>query len=221
MGKTRRFWLVLGSGVLACVLVAALFGSAALANSNDASLGQTFIDRLATRLGITSDELTTAVKDTQLEMLDEAVTSGRLTQQQADTLRQRIESGDDLPGFGFGPGFGHAGQREGRGLAGCINLDTVAQTLGLTTAELRSELESGSTLSEIITAHGQTVESVVNALVAEARSRLDEAVAAGQITQEQADALLAELPARLTDMIQNGLPAFNGHHWRVRGWETT
>jgi polyhydroxyalkanoate synthesis regulator phasin len=217
----RRLWLALGSGAIGMLLAVTLLGGAVLAADEEgAAPGQTFVDRLASRLGITSDELTSAVKDTQIEMLDQAVADGRLSQEQADAMQERIQSAEGITGFSFGPGFGRGGPR-GMGMAGCVSLDTLADTLGLTTAEVRAQLQAGVTLSEIITAQGQTVEAVVHALVAEAQAHLNEAVAAGRITQEQADSMLTELPARLTEMVESGMPAFRipGHH--IRGGQTS
>jgi ABC-type transporter Mla subunit MlaD len=87
-----------------------------------------------------------------------------------------------------------------------INLATIASELGMSTDELRDELAAGATLSDVIAAHGSTVDEIVTALVTEAEGELDEAVANGSLTQEQADQILANLPERLTQMIESGMP---------------
>jgi hypothetical protein len=92
--------------------------------------------------------------------------------------------------------------------AGPINfgLESIADTLGITTGELQAELESGSTLSEIITAHGSSVDAVVDALMADTETELAEAVENGDLSQEQADRMLENMPERLTRLIEGGFP---------------
>lgn len=201
-GGARR-WLA--GGLVGVALGALLLGGTAFAqtDSSGTDLRQTFIDRLASKLGIASDDLETAITDTQVEMIDEALADGRLTQRQADVLRERAASGDGL--FRMRPEFGMRAMH-----ALDINLATIASELGMTTEELRAELQDGSTLSEIIIAHSSTVDAVVEALVANAETQLNEAVANGNLTQAQADQILTNLPDRLTQMIENGFPGLCG-----------
>lgn len=186
------------------MLGAILLGGTAFAqtDTDGADLGQSFIDRLAGKLGMSSDELETTIKETQAEVVDDAVANGRLTEEQGAVLKERIESNDGVVRLLPGPrGLGMHAFRQLD-----INLATIASELGMTTDELRTELASGSTLSEVITAHGSTVDAVVTALVADAETELAEAVANGNLTQERADQILANLPDRLTRMIESGLP---------------
>ena len=55
------------------------------------------------------------------------------------------------------------------------------------------------------------MQTVIDAMVAEAKTRLDEKVAAGELTQEEADQKLAELTERITDSVNNGMPARGDH----------
>jgi polyhydroxyalkanoate synthesis regulator phasin len=205
-----RSWVA--GGMLGIALGAMLLGGTAVAQSDtDGGLGQSFIDRLAEKLGMTPDELETTIKETQDEAIDDAVADGRLTEEQGTALKERVDSGSGI--FRMMPERHAFGMHAFRQLD--INLATIASELGMTTDELRDELAAGSTLSEVISAHGSTVEVIVTALVAEAESELDEAVANGNLTQEQADEMLANLPERLTQMIESGLPGgcerrFNG-----------
>jgi len=69
-----------------------------------------YLQKLAGKLGVSVDALTAAIKATNLEILDEKVASGDLTQEQADAARTRIENGDG-PLFGIGgpkPGADHS-----------------------------------------------------------------------------------------------------------------
>ena len=202
--KPSAFRRWIAGGMLGLALCAVLLGGTAFAQSDDGGtdLGQSFIDRLAEKLGMTPDELETTIKETQTEVIDDAVADGRLTEEQSEALKERVESGPGLfrtmparPAFGM-HAFGHLD----------IGLATIASELGMTTEELRDELAAGATLNDVITEHGSTVEEIVTALVAEAEAELGEAVANGNLTQEQADRILENLPERLTEMIESGLP---------------
>lgn len=196
MKSKRTLWGWIGGGALGFALCAALLGGSALAatGSSPTNLGQAFIDKLAQNLGISSADLQTRIKASGDSTVDDAVTSGQLTQAQGDQLKQRIDSGGGV--FDFGRGFGRGG---------CgVDIDTLASTLGLTTADLRTQLEAGTKLTDIITAQGKTVDGVVTALVASAKTKLDASVTAGDMTQAQEDQLLTSLPARLTDMVNSG-----------------
>ena len=81
---------------------------------------------------------------------------------------------------------------------------------GLTSEALRTALRGGATLGELIEANGQSVDAFVAASVAEAQTRLDEAVASGRITHEQADERAAELEANITARLNGTFEGRNG-----------
>jgi polyhydroxyalkanoate synthesis regulator phasin len=210
-------WGWLGGGVLGFALCAALLGGTAFAASSATStdLGQAFIDKLAQNLGISSADLQTKIKESGDATVDDAVTNGQLTQEQGDRLKQRFDSGAGV--FDFGRAFGMG---PGCGLG--MDLDTLASTLGLTTDQLQTQLRAGTSLTDIITNQGKTVDEVVTALVAAQKTTLDQAVTDGKLTQAQEDQILNDLPARLTDMIDNG--HFGGRHggpWGMPGDQAT
>ena len=145
-----------------------------------------------------------------------AVTAGRLSQADADRLTASLkEHVTEMvnntvgprggPGRGFGFGFGH-----GRGHGGLFGgLDAAASYLGLTEEQLRTELMSGKTLADVAKAKGKPVDGLVDALTADAKKRLDAAVAAGRITKADADKALAEMKQRVTDRV-NGVRGPDG-----------
>ena len=63
------------------------------------------------------------------------------------------------------------------------------------------ELRSGKSVAEIATAHGKTVDGLVDAMVAPAKARLDKAVERGRLTRERADQILD----RLTDGVEKAV----------------
>jgi AraC-like DNA-binding protein len=191
----RNHKLVLGIGVL----LAAAGGGVAVAASDSttpAEENQAILEDAAKQLGISPGKLSAALKRALGHRIDEAVTAGRLTQAEADALRQRLES-EDFPLFGgLHRGFGHF----------LGKLDAAAEYLGLTESQLRSELAGGKSLAQIAEDHGKPVDGLVDALVAAAKERLDTAVSAGRLTQAQADEMLDHLRDRIASMVQGTLP---------------
>ncbi len=175
---------------------------------------QAFLDDAAKRLDVTPAELEAALQGAYGARIDAAVAAGKLTKDQADAMKQRSKEGG-LPLFGGGRpggfGDGHHGGPGGR--RGPV-LGTTATYLGLTEAELRTQLESGKSLAEIAKAQGKSAAGLKAELKAELEQKLDAAVKAGRITKAQADEMLSRMTERLDDMIE-GKPGVGGHHG---GW---
>jgi uncharacterized protein YidB (DUF937 family) len=193
--------------ILAAALLVVGGGGAAIAASQDSSSpGRAFLDSVAKHLGISSEELDDAIKAAALERVDAALAEGRITQEQADRLKERIESGELPP---FGPFFGPmGGPFEHGGLPPLPlfgeRLDAAADYLGLTEAELREKLNDGQTLAEIAEAEGKSVDGLKQALVDAAKAKLDQLVRDGELTQEQADAMLERLKEHVDELVENG-----------------
>ena len=60
-----------------------------------------YLEKLAANLGVDVQKLKDAIKTTNLQVLDEKVADGSVTQEQADKMRERIEEGG---AFFFGMG---------------------------------------------------------------------------------------------------------------------
>jgi hypothetical protein len=190
----KKLKLKVGAGVAAAAAVAG--GGAAIAadrlgSSNDS---QAIVNDAAKQLGVTPSALTAALKKALENRIDAAVAAGRLTKEQGDELKQRIESGD-LPLF-FGP---RGGPHEHFG-----ELDAAASYLGLTEAQLDEQLDSGKTLAQVAKDRGKSVDGLIQALVDAATKRLDADVAAGRLTKAQEQQILSGLKQRITDFV-NGM----------------
>jgi hypothetical protein len=162
---------------------------------------QAIVNDAAAQLGVQPQALSNALKKALENRVDAAVADGRLTKEQGDALKQRIESGK-APLF-FGPGFGGPH----RGHLG--DLEAAASYLGLTEDQLRTQLQSGKTLADVAKAQGKSVDGLIDALVADAKEHLDDAVADGRLTKAQEDQILADLKQRITDRVNGKLPQFN------------
>ena len=157
------------------------------------------VNDAAKQLGVQPQALSDALKKALENRVDDAVAQGRLTKEQGDALKQRIESGD-VPLFAGPRGF--HGDHHGFGR----DLDAAASYLGVTESDLRTQLESGKTLADVATAHGKSVDGLVDALVADFKQHLDRAVAAGRLTRADADQVLADVRQRVTDRVNGKAP---------------
>jgi hypothetical protein len=144
---------------------------------------ENFLDRLAENLGISREELDSTIDETQIELIHEAVAEGRLDEEKAAELKERIENGEPVFPFFPGPGPHHGPFFPGiRWL-----LDSAAELLGLEKDALLEQMHEGNSLAEIAEAQGMDVEQLKTDLLAAAKEHLDEKVAEGELTQERAD----------------------------------
>lgn len=231
-----RNWAV--AGVAACAIAVA-GGGAVLAQSGDEG-GDSFLDRVAQKLGVQSEDLQDAIRDTRNEDIDAAVADGRLTQEQADRLKEKLDSigeGDFEHGSGlgpFGPGpfggplpippgdfefhgkpFGPRGDGPGFhfgfGFGLPESIDDLASFLGISTDQLREELAAdGATLATVAEAHGKSRDELKDFIAGHIQERLDQAVADGNLTQEMADEIREKLDDGLEAMI-DGRFGVGGH----------
>ena len=87
----------------------------------------------------------------------------------------------------------------------------IADYLGLTAAELRTQLQAGKTLAQVATAQGKTVSGLEDAIVAGAKTHLDADVAAGKLTAAQEATILADITSHVADMVNHTGPPAGGH----------
>lgn len=161
---------------------------------------QAIVSDAANQLGVQPKALSDALKTAFENRIDAAVEAGRLTKEQGQTLKQRIESGG-LPFFAGPPpgghfGFGPFGEQ----------LGAAASYFGVTESELQSELRDGKSLAQVAKNHDKSVDGLVQALVDNAKTKLDAAVKAGHLTQDEADAMLGDLKERISDLVNGRFP---------------
>jgi polyhydroxyalkanoate synthesis regulator phasin len=199
---TRRKKLTFAAGAAGVALLVAGLGAAgavaASRMSSPSEESKAVIDDAASQLGIEPSALSDALKQALKNRVDEAVEAGRITKEQADELKARIDADEYPLLFGHGrPGFG------GRHVHLEV-LSTAASYLGLTEAELRDELQD-KTLAEIAKSKGKSVSGLVQQLVATQTKRIDEAVADGRLTDDQATELKADLQKHMEALVNGEL----------------
>jgi hypothetical protein len=80
-------------------------------------------------------------------------------------------------------------------------LQLAATYLGMTVADLQTDLKAGKTLADEATAKGKTVDGLVQALLAPLKTDLDARVTAGDITAAQETAVLNRETTHLTNLV--------------------
>ena len=118
--------------------------------------------------------------------LQTLVDDGTLTSSQLDAVVTALEAA--RPMGGGQEGGGHDGQNHGgaRGEKRQERLTTAAEAIGITADELKTAIEGGQTIAQVAEANGKTVQSVIDALVAQATT---------------------DLTQRITDMVNGVKPA--------------
>jgi polyhydroxyalkanoate synthesis regulator phasin len=219
----KRFWKLAGIAMGVAILGAAALGAVAYAQDDDGSpfdFRARFREALASALGVTVEEYDAAVDQAQEQVVDEAVSEGWLTEEQAELMQWRM---DQAPGFRMpGPGKGHGMLGRGMGIGGDNLLSVAADELGMSLTELLTELQDGKSIADVAATQGVDPQTIVSSYLAELQEDMDEAVAEGRITQNQADHMLQQAEERATNQVENiwevGPHGFDGRRGGGRGF---
>jgi len=137
--------------LLALVILTGSVAGLAFAQSNSNQKGdlyQDFVSKLAANLGLEQSKVATALKDTQKQMLDEAVQKGTISREQADKLAASNN-------FCW---FCNQG-KEGKFKKNAVEKSKyMSDVLGITPEQLKAELQSGKTMEQIVSERGMTME---------------------------------------------------------------
>ncbi len=203
MPLTIKRKLAIGGAVVAA---ASLAGGAYAASSSTTYPRQAFLNDVAKRLNVSPTELSSALKGAYQDQLDAAVKAGKLTQAQANAIKQRIAQ---RKGASVGPlGFGHRGVFGPRAGIRAGLVGGAAKYLGLTDAQLIAQLRSGKSLAEIASAQHKPLPGLGSTLKADLKTRLDKAVSAKVLTSGQEQKILSRLDQRLNTLVnRKGLHA--------------
>ena len=196
--KLNRWIVVPAAGLAAVIIgVAAVEAAPSPSASPNASknYAQVFVDKLAGILHLTPAQTQDALKQAQLQTVDQMLADGKITKAQADAMKARINAGQGLGAIG---GFGRhgGGFKADRTLMKDLmtaELNAVASALHMSTADLQSALRSGKSLNDLETQQKVNDSAVKAAMKSAAKGVLDKAVKAGTVTQAQADSILSKV----------------------------
>jgi hypothetical protein len=185
-----------GAGVLAADVLtpaSSFLGIPVSTLTADLKGGKTLAQE-ATAKGKTADDLIAAIVTAQTKVFDAENAAGWITDAQETSLLAQFKT-DVTKLVNVGPPVPPA-QRPGL-------LQTASDYIGISVSDIQSGLNAGKSLGQIATDNGKTVDGLVTALTAQAKSNLDAAVTAGKITAAQEQTILSDLTAKVTDLVNN------------------
>jgi len=138
-------------------------------------------------------------KKTTNQVIDDRLASGQITPTQAQAAHDRV---NNSPGDCTAIGQGGTGaiQQAAQHLRK-VELQAVAQKLGLSEKDLVQELRGGKSLAQVAQAHNVSRDDLKITMRAALKTTLDQAVQAGKLTQPQADKALAAFDTRADKII--------------------
>lgn len=167
--------------------------------ANKLELRDDFLDRLATELGVSREQLDSAMQNVSLDLVDEAVADGRITEDEATHIREAIENGK-IPFFGIHK-FRHNGHFP------LVHFGEVAEFLGVEPADIHQALEDGQSLAQVAEANGKSRDELQAFLMDEVDEYVTQALENGRITEERAAEIRENSSARIDELIdREGLP---------------
>lgn len=203
----KRMIALVGGLSMALLLAVAAVGASGASAANTAT-GTNFLSKLAANLGIGQDQLTSAVKQTNLQLIDETVAAGTMTADQAQAARDRVNNSTDGGGFGIRSGGGMGGGKGGdRGGFGGGKLDEATATyFGITTDQLHQDLASAGSLQGVAAKYGKDTDAGKAGLKAALETALRQ-----QLTDQGVDT--ATIDQRVAAFDQN----FDQYYTQTRG----
>jgi hypothetical protein len=190
-----------GGPIFADVLTpsASFLGLSVSTLASDLNGGKTLAQE-ATAKGKTASDLINAIVAAQKTNLDNQKAAGWITADQETALLQHYT--DEVTELvNNGPGVPPGGGRPGGVLS------TAATFLGMSVSDVQSALKSGKTLADLATSKGKSVSDLVNALIAPAKTNLDQAVKDGKITSAQEQTIVTSLTTRVTNLVNGTKPS--------------
>jgi hypothetical protein len=183
--------------------LAAVVSGQSTNTQNNGGAHTDYLSAAATYIGITTDQLRTEL-GTDKSLADVAVAHGKTR----DGLIQALVASDQTSISTFVDQKG-VGAQHGPGDRGVIGdqLSVAATYLGTTTADLRTKIQAGQTLSQIAAAtSGKSRDGLVAALTADAKVKIAAAQTAGTITADQATQLTNDLATKITNFVDTNRP---------------
>jgi hypothetical protein len=189
-------------------------GGAIAAEKGSSSNSQSFLSRVADHLGISTEKLEDATKAAAIDQVEADLKAGKITEAQADELKARIRQGNAPFLFGGPHRFGGPGRLHHAPFG---HLSAAADYLGLTVPALLEKLSSGQSLADVARAQDKSVDGLKEAMVADAKERLDQAVENGMLTEAQAKEALSAIEDKIDDLVNGNLRFRGRHDFRWRG----
>ena len=234
----KRFLIIGGSSLLLLlgILVGAVYGSARVANANAGSTTSTastsavstsgssassatntycsqFQKDFANKLGVSSSKLQSAESSAASDTIDQMVKDGKLTKAQADQIKARLGDATNCQFQGNSGNPGNVNMQKLQQYLVAAEAQ-VAKGLGISSADLTSQLQAGKSLHDIAAAHKVSDTQLKTLLNNAIQSELKAAVSAGDVTQSEADMVTKQISSNPMFLDQ----LINGHKGQQGGY---
>ncbi len=173
-----------------------------------------FAQSFAQHLGVSEEALNAAYHEALVETAAKAVQDGKLTQAEADGIVAKLNNG----GVGTLVTLADATRIKNRDPR-LEQFDTdfrqnlfpnaVANGLGISADELKTELGAGKSIADIASAHNLDLAQVKQATLAALKAELDKAVQAGQLQQNEDDGIYGKIQMGFDDIASRPNPFGN------------
>jgi polyhydroxyalkanoate synthesis regulator phasin len=142
---------------------------------------------LATEKGITDDQIKEYMLSERTKHIDDAVTDGKITTEQAEEAKTKISESSanwnaNDENNGMMKGFMNTRHDSSHGV-----LTSLLKEQGVTDDEIQSALDSDKSLYDLATEKGITDDQIKEYMITEGTKRIDDAVTNGKMTAEQAE----------------------------------
>ena len=184
------------------LMVAGLIAAISMGSVGVAEAASKSIHSVSKATTISSSTPSVTQVDPDAAVLAKLVTAGTITQAQSTAILAALQAahaaahpqmGDGNGGPGFGPGVNVQ-----------EDLTVITTTLGITSAQLQTDLAAGKSLATIA---GAKTSALITALVAAETTEINARVTSGALTQAQATTLIAGLNAAITAAVNATPPA--------------
>lgn len=196
-----------------------LAASTTVSATDKSQLVNGFIQNFAADLGVSQDKLNSAFISATDQTADQAVSSGTLTQDQADKVKQIAAQG--LTGLAsqleskagqFQSLQGDAMQELGQAQQYLQPiLQAAATSLNLTPTQLETDIFSGKSIADVAKAQNVDINTVETSILNALHTQLNQAATDGKLTQTQADKFYQTAQIWIDQLVNVNPSSFMNH----------
>jgi len=150
---------------------------------------------VATEHSVDPANVVNAVVAALTQQIDEAAAQGKIDASRADQAKQKVPNVANR----F---VNETKSRRGRGRAILKDAaNAAAKEIGVSVADLKQARKDGKSIAQVAKDHNKSVDDVVNAIVKQATSDIDQAVKDGKLDSKKADQIKQKLPDRAKTLV--------------------
>jgi len=150
---------------------------------------------VATEHSVDPASVVNAVVAALTQRIDQAAAQGKIDANRADQAKQKVP--DIANRF-----VNETKSKRGRGRAILKDAaNAAAKEIGVSVADLKQARKDGKSIAQVAKDHNKSVDDVVNAIVKQATSDIDQAVKDGKLDSKKADQIKQKLPDRAKQLV--------------------